>query len=276
MKHVITVIVMCVVMFQAKSQSISQLVIKSYPTLAITNTKTTSLVFPQSIQYADRGTNEILTQQVKGAANVLLLKAAKVHFKETNLSVLTTDGKLYSFKVEYDSLPTGWVYYFKNSDTDSIQAASNINNEIASSDIVNYSRALLLKNRKVHGVANTRWSVSLILKGVYIKNDLVFFQLGIKNASKIDYDVDFIKFYIRDMKQSRRTSFQEIELKPLFVSGDIGTIRAKSRSNAVIALQKFTIPDAKYLTIEVQEKNGGRHLRIRTGNYKITKAIALK
>jgi conjugative transposon TraN protein len=275
MKQVIMSVVMYVVMFQVKSQSITQVVIKSYPGLAITNTKTTSLVFPKDIRYVDRGTNEILTQQVKGANNILLLKAAKVHFKETNLSVLTIDGKLYSFKVEYDSLPQGWVYYFKNDDCDSVSPNLGVLKGSSLDDIAKLSNELLFKKRKVYGVACKKWQTLLMVKGVYIKTNSLFFQLTIKNTSHIDYDIDFVKVYIRDLRKSKRTSSQELEVHPLFIAGDTSRIKAEGKNDIVIALEKFTIPEAKYLAIEVNEKNGGRHLFVKLGNYRITKAILL-
>jgi conjugative transposon TraN protein len=275
MKQVIMSVVIYVVMFQVKSQSITQVVIKSYPGLAITNTKTTSLVFPKDIRYVDRGTNEILTQQVKGANNILLLKAAKVHFKETNLSVLTIDGKLYSFKVEYDSLPQGWVYYFKNDDRDSVSPNLGVLKGSSLDDIAKLSNELLFKKRKVYGVACKKWQTLLMVKGVYIKTNSLFFQLTIKNTSHIDYDIDFIKVYIRDLRKNKRTSSQELEVHPLFIAGDTSRIKAQGKNDIVIALEKFTTQEAKYLAIEVHEKNGGRHLLVKLGNYRITKAILL-
>jgi hypothetical protein len=43
----------------------------------------------------------------------------------------------------------------------------------------------------------------------------------------------------------------------------------------VFALEKFTIPDAKYLAIQIMEKNGGRHLSMKINNRKIMQAIPL-
>jgi hypothetical protein len=43
----------------------------------------------------------------------------------------------------------------------------------------------------------------------------------------------------------------------------------------VVALDKFTIPDAKYLAIEIGEKSGGRNLLMKVSNRKIIKALPL-
>ena len=52
-------------------------------------------------------------------------------------------------------------------------------------------------------------------------------------------------------------------------------VKANSKSMVVIALEKFTIPDAKYLAIEIMEKNGGRNLTMKVKNNKIIQAIPL-
>jgi hypothetical protein len=44
----------------------------------------------------------------------------------------------------------------------------------------------------------------------------------------------------------------------------------------VYAVPKFTIPDKKYLAIELMEKNGGRHLKVKVHNKKIVRAKLLQ
>ena len=78
--------------------------IQSYH-LNITCNKTTNLIFPFSIESVDRGSKDILAQKVTGAENILQVKADKQNFSETNLSVITADGNLYSFIVDYLNEP---------------------------------------------------------------------------------------------------------------------------------------------------------------------------
>src|SRR4051812_7987347 len=73
--------------------------------LSITYNKTTNLIFPYSVESIDRGSQDILVQQPKGTANIVQLKAGKQNFAQTNLSVITIDGQLYSFTVDYASQP---------------------------------------------------------------------------------------------------------------------------------------------------------------------------
>src|SRR5882724_6853233 len=80
----------------------------SQKALPVTTDKTISLIFPFPILHIDRGTKEILVQEIKESDNILLLKAGCRDFHPTNLSVLTSDGSLYSFLVSYDSTPPAY------------------------------------------------------------------------------------------------------------------------------------------------------------------------
>lgn len=75
-----------------------------YP-LEITYFKTTNIIFPSAIMGVDRGSKDVLAQKAKGAANILQLKAARDSFPETNLTVITADGKLNSFVINYNPKP---------------------------------------------------------------------------------------------------------------------------------------------------------------------------
>jgi Domain of unknown function (DUF4138) len=228
--------------------------------LCVTTDKTTSLVFPFAIRYVDRGNQSVLAQQVKDAPTILLVKAAAKDFIETNLSVVTDDGSVYSFAVCYDVHPSIMVYYLP------------INNKATTAM---YANAILDNKKSVKKINDHKWKTDAEVIGIYVKNDVMFFQVRVKNNSPIDYNIDFIRFYIRDKKKSKRTAVQDIDLKPLHTVGNITNVKSNTTSTMVFALEKFTIPDAKYMALQINEKNGGRHFSIRIKNKKIMKAVVL-
>ena len=228
--------------------------------LCITTDKTTSLVFPFAIRHVDRGTQAVLVQPVKEVPTILLVKAAAKDFAETNLSVITDDGSVYSFVVCYDKKPAVWVYHLP----------INKNATLAT-----YANAILDNPKTMNGIKDRKWDMLSKIKGIYIKRDVIYYQLSLENRSPIDYNIDLLRFYIRDKKKSKRTAIQENELKPLYVAGNITKVKANSISVVVVALDKFTIPDAKYLAVQVMEKNGGRNLFMKVNNRKIMQAIPL-
>jgi len=262
--------------FTAKAQENTALYMLRSTSITITTSKTTNLIFPSAIKHVDRGSADVLALQAKEAGNVLMVKAAINQFKETNLSIITADGKLYSLDVLYDSLPFQTVYTFNTAD-----AAATDNTILFSGEKMNddqlkmYATAMLDNPKLMHGVWDSRWSMRISLDGIYIRDDVLFYQLTLDNDSPIDYDIDAIRFYIRDNKKGKRTATQEQVLQPLHIEGNITKVKGKSKNSVVVALQKFTIPDAKFLAIEVMEKSGGRHLLLKVHNNKIIRAKQL-
>ena len=228
--------------------------------LLITTTKTTSLIFPFVVTHVDRGSRDVLIHQVKESENILLVKAAEKDFGETNLSVVTADGSIYGFVVNYAEKPSQSIYHL---------APQNKFTEGA------YANAVLDNPKTIHGIHDESWDMKASVKGIYIKDKTIYYQLDLNNQSPIDYDMDFVRFYIRDQKKTKRTASQEQELKPIDIAGGIKTIKANTRSVLVAALPRYTLPDQKILVIELHEKNGGRHLTLRIKNNKIIKAIPL-
>lgn len=251
MKRLVTLICGCWILVSTFAQTSS---------LAIATDKTTSLIFPFPICHVDRGTKDVLVQQVKEANTILLVKAASEKFPETNLSVVTTDGSIYTFLVNYSTNPPVLTWHVP------------VQNEGA---LATYCNGILDNPPTMRGIVDRSWDIVGKVTGIYIKGNVIYYQLKLENKSPIDYDVELLKFYIRDYSKGKRTASQENELTPLHVAGTATRIKANSDNTIVVALDKFTIPDRKYLAIQILEKNGGRHLLLRVHNNKIVKAILL-
>jgi len=198
----------------------------------------------------------LLVQKVSGVENVLQVKAAKEKFPETNMTVISADGKLYSFVVRYALEP------------------SHLNIQLDSAASV-FER-IAQQKKTLHGVRDESYEMIFRLKGLYIQNEILYYQLELENLSNISYDIDMLRFYIKDKKQSRRTASQELEQSPLSVYGNMGSVAAQSKQILVVALPKFTISDKKHFYVQVMEKNGGRNLRLKISNRKIVKARMLR
>lgn len=228
--------------------------------LEISKDKTTSLIFPFAIKHVDRGTKDVLVQPVKEADNILLVKAATENFRETNLSVVTDDGSVYSFLVNFENNPKEWIYYLP------VYTTKNV---------ITYANGILDNPRTAHGIKDHSWEIESKVIGIYIKANVIYYQIRISNSSTIDYDIDLLRFFIGDKKKGSRTASQENDLKPLYIAGNASKIKGDNTNVIVVALEKFTIPDAKFLAVQIIEKNGGRHLLMKVNNNKIVKAISL-
>jgi conjugative transposon TraN protein len=228
--------------------------LKGQTTLCISTDKTVSLVFPYAVKHVDRGTQSVLAQSVKDAPEILLVKAAQKNFAETNLSVVTADGSVYTFLICYDVNPGTWVYHLPVNKKEKLET---------------YAMMLMDNEPLTNKIKDSKLEMSATVCGIYIKDEIIFYQLKIQNESPVDYDIDMIRFFIKDKKKSKRTAVQENEIVPLYVGGNSKLIKANTETVIVYAFEKFTIPDAKFMGVQIMEKNGGRHLFLKVTNKRI-------
>lgn len=247
-------------------------IVKTYP-LEITFNKTSSIIFPAVIKSVDRGSRDVLAQKAKGVGNVLQLKAGKENFPETNVTVITADGILHQFTVNYSELPRTLTTDMSGSNQRSTQLL--FQTEMTETDMEAYASNIAKAKRK-HVASESKYKINLALNGIYIKDDVMFYRFRITNQSNINYDIDFIKFYVHDKAKINRTASQELEVKPLYIYGNDKAVKGRSSSDIVYALPKFTIPESKLLEVELFEENGGRYLALEVKSKKIDNARLLR
>nr|WP_315246582.1 conjugative transposon protein TraN [uncultured Flavobacterium sp.] len=242
--------------------------------LMIAYSKTTNLVFPFAIKSVDKGSPDILVQKAKGLENILQVKAAQKGFFQTNLTVVTADGKLYSFVLDYnEEFPQLTLTLNKTkSDGQEIYFSDEIIND---QDIEEYSKLALYDKKKLRGQRKSNYDIDFRLNGIFIRDEVMYYRIKVTNNSKINYEIDQLRFFIRDTKKIKRTASQEIEIKPIYILNEVDKIQAEAENIFVFALPKFTIPEKKYLAIQLMEKNGGRHLEEHVKNTKLVQVTVL-
>jgi conjugative transposon TraN protein len=266
-------IILTLLTIKSNSQVEKTSFIQSYH-LNITCNKTTNLIFPFSIVNVDRGSKDILVQKVTGAENILQVKADKPNFLETNLSVITADGNLYSFIVDYliDPLQLNIVFQKDTLNSAMNQQITFSDAEHNAAELNNVAHHVLNSPRTIYSIKDKREAMLLSLNGLYVHNDIFYLLLALKNRSQVSYDINAIRFLIRDKKKSKRTAIQEMEIRPAYICGNDTIIKGMSFQRIVIALPKFTLSDDKYLIVQVLERNGGRELNIQVKNNRLLKA----
>lgn len=282
MKKISAVLVIVIFLTLIKLQVFAQIslstenisMIKPYH-LAVTYNKTTNLVFPYAIKSVDRGSKDILVQKAKDVENILQVKAGKRSFEETNLTVITAEGKLYSYIVNYTDNPTVLNFRFPivgEDEKDAFFSGDQPNEAEMQSDAEKVRKA----DKNIRGIKDKQFGIKLQLDGLFIKGGVMYYRLRLQNRSNINYDIEQLRFFIRDQKKSKRTAAQELEVLPLYIQGDTSAVPGNSEHVFVYAVPKFTIPDQKYLTIQLMEKNGGRHLELEIPNKTVVKATLIK
>ena len=248
--------------------------------MELTYDKTSHLIFPTAIRYVDLGSEYLIAGKAEDAENVLRVKASVRDFEtETNFSVITNDGRFYSFNVYYSSYPEALSYDLLTMQ----KAVDKANgNDVLFEELGNNSPSLaglLLETiykkdkRIVKHIGAKSFGIQFILKGIYIHNGKYYFHTELRNRTNVPFEIDFINFKVVDKKVAKRTVVQERSMIPLRTYKPLDdSINGKSTEQNVFLLDQFTIADDKVLLIEIFEKNGGRHQTLQVENSDLIKA----
>ncbi len=247
--------------------------------MEVTYDKTSHLIFPTAIRYVDLGSDYLIAGKAEDAENVLRVKASVRDFEpETNFSVITNDGRFYSFNVYYSSYPEALSYDLLTMQ----KAVDKANgNDVLFEELGNNSPSLaglLLETiykkdkRIVKHIGAKSFGIQFILKGIYIHNGKYYFHTELRNRTNVPFQIDFVNFKVVDKKVAKRTVVQERPLLPLRTYKPLTEISGQTTEQNVFLLDQFTIADDKVLLIEIFEKNGGRHQTLQVENSDLIKA----
>ncbi|MDM1465163.1 conjugative transposon protein TraN [Myroides odoratimimus] len=273
MKTIIQYMLLCLLLVnivnaQEHSQSInlSKANITPYK-VELTQNKTTHILFPSIIEYVDLGSNEIIANKVEATSNVLRLKTIKEDISPTNFTVITNDGKYYSFNAFYNEEPIQLSYDLTKFEKQNTKEQSQVlfkdlgNTSPSLTDL--FMKAIIKKNKKELNIKSKNYRVEAILKSIYIQDGKFYFHLSINNKSNLPYQIDYVSFKIKDRRTSKRTTIQELSLKPIRSLKDFQTINSQSKQDNVFILDQFTLSDKQVLLIEVIDKNGVRNQKLK-------------
>ncbi|TDE29369.1 conjugative transposon protein TraN [Flavobacterium ranwuense] len=251
--------------------------------MEVTYDKTSHLIFPTAIRYVDLGSKFLIAGKADDAENVLRIKASVKEFEpETNFSVITNDGRFYSFNVYYSSCPQTLSYDLQTMQKTVDKASGN---DVLFEELGNNPPSLAgllletiykMDKRIIKHIGAKSFGIQFILKGIYIHDGKYYFHTELVNRTNVPFQIDFINFKVVDKKLAKRTVVQERPMIPLRTYKPLDEIGGKAVEQNVFLLDQFTIADDKVLLIEIFEKNGGRHQTLQVENSDLIKANVVK
>ncbi|WP_037316045.1 conjugative transposon protein TraN [Salegentibacter sp. Hel_I_6] len=251
--------------------------------IEVTYNKTSHLIFPTTIRYVDLGSEYLIAGKAEDAENVLRVKAAVRDFEpETNFSVITDDGRFYSFNVFYSTDPLVLSYDLLNTfkALDKPKGNAVFFEELGNSSpsLISLIMETIYKQdkRTLKRISDKSFGIQFTLKGIYIHNGKYYFHTELSNQTNVPFEIDFINFKVVDKKKAKRTAVQENPLTTLRTYKPLDKINGKTTNRNIFLINQFTIANDKMLLIEVFEENGGRHQRLKVKNSDLIKAQLIK
>ena len=247
--------------------------------MEVTYNKTSHLLFPSPIRYVDLGSDLLVANKAEPIGNVLRVKSAVRDFEEeTNFSVITEDGKFYSFDVFYSSYPAVLSYDLLKQQRDRERQYST---DVLFEDLKGSSSTLTdlimenlyqKNNRTIKHIVSKKYGIQFSVRSLHVNENKFYFTLEVENSSNVVYTIEWVKFKIVDKKNLKRTVVQDKLLEPIRVY--FPTMTASDHSNilGIYLLDQFTLLKDQVLEIELLEKGGGRHHKIKVENSDLIKS----
>ncbi|PQA53190.1 DUF4138 domain-containing protein [Siphonobacter curvatus] len=213
-------------------------------TLALSFRKTTHLIFPTSILSVDRGSGQVLAESSQALDNVLLVKAARKAFEPTNLTVITSDGKLYSFELRYQEQPQPLVWRHREGSVTFSETAQR----------ALQARPFLRRPHVRRGGAKLR------VRGLYRHEQRLYVLLALTNAARLPWVTGTVEARLQDRRLPKRTARQHVPIAGLqFVPVKVAP---GQQQPLVVALPAQSWNPRKVLRLELAEKTGGGRLTL--------------
>lgn len=241
--------------------------------IEVTYSKTSHIIFPSSIRYVDLGSDLLVANKAEPIGNVLRVKSAVRDFEEeTNFSVITEDGKFYSFDTSYNSYPEILSYdlvklqrgiqrqYATDVLFEDLKGSSTTLTELIMENLYRKS------NRTTKHLVSKSYGIEFSVSALYVNESKFYFTLQIENQSNVAYSIEWVNFKIVDKKNLKRTVVQDKALKQVRSYFPQMTAADHSNIKGVYLLDQFTLLKDQVLEIEILEKNGGRHQKVQLEN----------
>lgn len=261
----------------AKNVSITE---KNINRVTIPANVTVHFVSPEPIQYVDISSPDI--QGDLPEKNIFRLRpdSDKIHPGDKFTITIVTPAYISVYKLTVadlqsnDSSLQNGAYVISINPNDAVQV--NQSNVLNSQQCFELAIKALQKKRSIFDIDTRAYGMKMYVTNIYSVGDYVMIKLEVKNKTRLQFDIDQIRFKIIDKHKVKATVSQDIELKPvysLYQSDD--KIITDKFSNFFI-FKKFTYPTQKLLEIEMTEKQySGRRLDLKIEYNQILKSQQL-
>lgn len=224
-------------------------------TAYVSRDKTTALFFKSAVKVISKSTPDFDVDQKENA--LITIKALTTNFSPTRINVQEiSTAKIYHIPIEYSYGRAGRRIDVDGATPMTVRVikTADYNYNAIVTQLAEGKRKDVVDHEKTGGVK--AWVDKLSLAG-----NRIFFRLDIRNKSNLPYEIDFVRFYIRDLKTVARMATHEQEIVPLITTLHKKTsIAHKQEIAKIFGFHRFSLSEDQALNIELYERNGNRHL----------------
>ena len=128
------------------------------------------------------------------------------------------------------------------------------------------------QGQHIYFLRDRNGNVKLQVRGIYVHGSALYFQLQLNNRSSRDYAIDGVRFLIMGSNRGRPGTAGPRELEPVYIHDSSTIVPGYTRVESIFVFPRFIMPRGGQLSIDVQEKNGGRRLHVLVTNWILARA----
>lgn len=241
-------------------------------TIYANDQKNVALFFPEPIRQGITGSENFVFTYNRGKEQYFGLLQAKPG-KESNLLVINRNGSIFSYIVRYRKRLKKLNYFIPKSNSignekpivaDSTGITGAIEPVV---DKANYyqklSSYLLDRNQRIGRIRERNEDIVLSIENIVFDKEELYFVIRIDNRSTLDYDLNFLNFYVQTRQKGKKKSLQKLLKEPLFIYNRPTKIAKNETASLVYVLPKFSISDDRRVILELNEQKGERNLKLK-------------
>ncbi|MGC1632971.1 MAG: DUF4138 domain-containing protein [Gelidibacter sp.] len=269
---IISAILICTFVPQLCSAQDSMPASQVLDTIYANDTKNVALFFPEPIRQGITGSeNFVFTYNRENEQYFGLLQAKPG--KESNLLIINRDGSVFSYIIRYKASLSKLNYFIPMSNSignekpqvkDSIHVETVENSvDFGTHDYEQFCRHLLDKKQRMGRIKNRTEGIVLSVENIAFDKSALYYVIRIENTSTLDYDLNFLKLSIETRQKGRKKSLQRLYQDPIFVQNLPSKIGENETVRFVYVMPKFSISNDRRLILELNEKDGERHVGLK-------------
>lgn len=245
---------------------------KQLDTIYANESKNVALFFPEAIRQGITGANNFVFTYNREKEQYFGLLQASPGI-ESNLLTITNDGKVYAYILKYAEALSKLNYFISNKESIGSEQPKKIaqdpilKKQSPDRSKIKYFQKFseyLLKSKYESIATKRKRGIKLQLQKMTYNTSEVYLVLEIKNNSKINLEIDYLKVYSVNGNKKRKASFQRLEQEVIYKHKMPNYIKTGEKKRFVYMLPKFVLGDNEKLMIELMELKGNRTLLLET------------
>lgn len=230
-----------------------------------------ALFFPKPIRQGIVGSpNFVFTYNREKEQHFGLLQAGPG--KESNLLVVTIDGRVYSYILKYQEQLSRLNHFVVGSESIGTERPMGPKQKWVRGQrdsVTGHGRDVerfcdqLLKSKNQRLATKRKKGVGLQLQNWVYQGNVTYLVMQISNNSEIDLKVDYLNVYRVNGDKGKKASYQKLEMVPRYKYKMPSKIMNGSSKRFVYVLPKFVLGENEQLEIELKELNGNRRIGLK-------------